>query len=319
MKKWFACASIAFSLSWMFPGLAQTPNADALAKYQGCDSGDKGHYTRDQRLGLCRAAVESGAFQGKELAMLHLDEWMILNAKNEEKLALAEVESALAAWRDIATDIAEYAGSYMARKKYDLAKAALDLAAKAQPENWHVRYRLAQWHLHRGEYDLAASENDSAMTAPLADSNVLQQRITILALRGDVAGAISGADNLVAKFPGSEIYYNFRCFLRGVLGIDLDKALADCNAALKIKPHSADVLDSRGLVYLRMGRYQESIADYDAAINLSEHPSPTSFYGRGLAEQQSGNAMSANADFQAAETLSPGIGKRFNSVALLVE
>jgi len=44
---------------------------------------------------------------------------------------------------------------------------------------------------------------------------------------------------------------NSRCWVRALLGKQLDQALDDCNAALTSEPESAEYLDSRGLVYLR--------------------------------------------------------------------
>ena len=48
----------------------------------------------------------------------------------------------------------------------------------------------------------------------------------------------------------------------------LQEALADCNEALKLKPDYINALDSRGFVQLRMGKYDEAIADYDAALQI---------------------------------------------------
>lgn len=318
MQTWAIGAVIGLCLLSAAPVLAQTPNADMQVAYTGCDA-PKQRLSNDQRLGLCNKAIASKAYQGKDLAMLYLDRWIVFNAKNEPSAAEADLNTALITWPDIATEAAAISVAYMQRNKYDLAKTGLDVIAKAQPGNGRVHYALAQWHLHQGEYDLAASDNDKAMSADPNNTDTLQQQAAVHALRGDPDGAVAIIDNLVAQHPDNASLHNYSCYLRGILGRDLDKALADCNAALKIKPEQSEVLDSRGLVYLRMGRFADSIADYNQAIRLANHPSPTSFYGRGLAEQQSGNSMSASADFGAAEALSPGIGKKFNTVAMLAE
>ena len=52
-------------------------------------------------------------------------------------------------------------------------------------------------------------------------------------------------------------------------------------------PDTAAFLDSRGLVRLRMGDLDKSIADYDAALKLQPH-SAWSLYGRGLAKGKKG-------------------------------
>lgn len=310
-------AAVGLCLLSVVPASAQTPDAATKAAFSGCDSPSKNHFSNDQRLGLCNTAIASKAYQGKDLSMLYLDRWIVLNAKHEASAAIADLDAALATWPDIATDAADISLAYMERDKYDLAKAALDNAAKARPENGRVHYALARWHLHQGEYEIAAAESDKALAAQPGDTDMLQQEATLHALRGDTGGAVAIVDKLVEQHPESPVFYNYSCYLRGVLGRELDKALADCNTALKMAPQDPDILDSRGLVYLRMGQWAQSVADYSEAIRLADHPSPTSFYGRGMAEQGSGNNMSATADLAAAEALSPGIGKKFNTVAML--
>ncbi|MFY8195172.1 MAG: tetratricopeptide repeat protein, partial [Novosphingobium sp.] len=41
--------------------------------------------------------------------------------------------------------------------------------------------------------------------------------------------------------------------------------------------NSSDSLDSRGVVYFRMGRFAEALADFDAALKLSSGVSGTMF------------------------------------------
>ena len=62
------------------------------------------------------------------------------------------------------------------------------------------------------------------------------------------------------------INYNDRCWARAVANIDVEAALADCNEALRLMPDFVPALDSRAFLHLRGGRFQEAIADYDAAI-----------------------------------------------------
>ena len=66
--------------------------------------------------------------------------------------------------------------------------------------------------------------------------------------------------------------------------------------------------DSRGLVYLRQGRYQKAIADYDAALDLSPKVA-WSLYGRGIARQRLGLTAAGQADIAAATALAPKIAE----------
>jgi tetratricopeptide (TPR) repeat protein len=86
--------------------------------------------------------------------------------------------------------------------------------------------------------------------------------------------------------------YNNRCWTRAATG-DLTNALADCNEALRLKPDLYDALDSRGLVYLKLGRYADAIRDYDTSLEKNPR-SVSSLFGRGVALKRSGGDGSAD-------------------------
>ena len=69
------------------------------------------------------------------------------------------------------------------------------------------------------------------------------------------------------------------------------------------RPHSAEVLDSRGLLYLRRGDYAKAIADYDAALSIKPKIA-WSLYGRGVAELRGGDKAKGQADIADATALS---------------
>ena len=100
--------------------------------------------------------------------------------------------------------------------------------------------------------------------------------------------------------PGTyRVYHN-----RGVeyleLG-DLNRALADFNVALRLKPGFAYLLNSRGKAYLAQGKIPEALADINQAI--AQNPKEVRFYiSRAEAELQAGMRNEAKADFQIACT-----------------
>jgi tetratricopeptide (TPR) repeat protein/predicted aspartyl protease len=107
---------------------------------------------------------------------------------------------------------------------------------------------------------------------------------------------------------------NARCWERALLGEDLAKALTDCNDALKLSakasPLSMRVLDSRGLVRLRLGDYDRSIADYDDSLKLAPK-NAWSLYGRGVAKMRKHKVPEGEADIAAASAIWPEIGEEF--------
>jgi predicted aspartyl protease/tetratricopeptide (TPR) repeat protein len=108
---------------------------------------------------------------------------------------------------------------------------------------------------------------------------------------------------------------NGRCWARALQGQELAAALSDCNTALKLSakqsPMSASVLNSRGLVRLRLGDYDKSIADYDDALKIAPK-SAWSLYGRGVAEMRSKRAPEGQADIAAATAIRATVADEFS-------
>jgi tetratricopeptide (TPR) repeat protein/predicted aspartyl protease len=107
---------------------------------------------------------------------------------------------------------------------------------------------------------------------------------------------------------------NNLCFSRAWLGQDLEKALNNCNDAFKLvpkaSPFSATVLNVRGLVRLRLGDYDKSIADFDASLKLSPR-SASALYGRGLAKIRNKKTAEGEADIADAVKIAPNIEEQF--------
>ena len=83
---------------------------------------------------------------------------------------------------------------------------------------------------------------------------------------------------------------NSRCWARAVLGRDLNKALADCNASLKPMPGDEDARQ-RASVRLKLG-ISDAVADYTAAL-AARPDMASSYYGRAAAEEAKGMAAEA--------------------------
>jgi len=115
---------------------------------------------------------------------------------------------------------------------------------------------------------------------------------------GEYEGAIADADQAAALLAGNRDVLNAQCWTRAVANRELEKARAACDASLALEVRPA-VLDSRGLVNLREGKWQEAWEDYDAAF--STDPALTgSLYGRGLAALALGRREEGDADLKRA-------------------
>ena len=88
---------------------------------------------------------------------------------------------------------------------------------------------------------------------------------------------------------------------------DLDKALGDCNAAVRAIPGNASFLDSRAFIHLRQKDDRAALADFDAALAI-DPKRPWALYGRSLAETHLGMTTEAARD----RALAVGLDKRMS-------
>jgi len=158
----------------------------------------------------------------------------------------------------------------------DLAMADVELALKAWPESYGARHLRAMLNQDAGRYELAVKD----------------------------------IDILIAREPDQAGLYNDRCWIRALANIDLDKALVDCEAAVKLSPGNPAILDSRGMVKLRQGNLAGAIADYDAALKIKPDQGG-SLFGRGVAKRRQGAKAAGDVDLAAARKIRPGIDKEY--------
>jgi tetratricopeptide (TPR) repeat protein len=90
----------------------------------------------------------------------------------------------------------------------------------------------------------------------------------------------------------------------------LQPALEDCNKALQSDPTGPATYDSRGLTYLKMGRFDAAIDDYNSALRF-EPKLASALYGRGLVKLKKGDKAGSDADISAAKEIQANIGDDF--------
>ncbi len=90
------------------------------------------------------------------------------------------------------------------------------------------------------------------------------------------------------------------CWIRAVRGHPLDRALDDCNGALRDDSENTDALGYRSFVYYRMGNNAAAIADCDGVLRKRQRDA-AALYVRGLAKLRSGDANGGNNDIAAAK------------------
>jgi Tfp pilus assembly protein PilF len=111
-------------------------------------------------------------------------------------------------------------------------------------------------------------------------------------------------------------YLAARCSARAGQGVNLSDALADCNLAIKLSPHSAVAYNARGLVYLKKGQNARAIHDYSASLALDKNQ-PSALFGRGIAEWHKDQLTPAKSDLSLARQSDPDIDNTYVLLGVL--
>jgi tetratricopeptide (TPR) repeat protein len=192
------------------------------------------------------------------------------------------------------------------RKK---AIADVDEALKLEPEMFEALLLRANMLILDHQPERAMQDIDKLVALKPDDPEVLTQEIAALTALHRSDEAVRLLDRLPIDLTDATDL-NDRCWVRATMNKELDNALADCDAALKLKPTSAEALDSRGLVHLRRGELDASIRDYDAALKLRPAQA-ASLFGRGVAKLEKGLTAAGQADLAAARRQSSEVEATF--------
>ena len=235
-----------------------------------------------------------------------------LMSRRELERAIADFDKACAMAPTEPSYFYQRGMAHWQAEQRDLAMADLDKAVKLKPDQIDVLMARAELRLSGHDTAGAAADLDAADRAASKESDL---RLEL----GDLYNRVDRLDAAVAQYDlwitshDGDAHMtealNDRCWDRALLGRDLDKALKDCDRAVRSSSKAAAVLDSRGLVHLRLGQYDKAVADYDAA--LAQQPKIAwSLYGRGLAKQRLGQKAAGQADLDAALALEPELPKK---------
>lgn len=228
-------------------------------------------------------------------------------------MALHESSEAAAAF-DRAVAVAPDAETYLTRANYrlwtDLAgkRADIESALKLAPTSRVALAMLAEAQMTAGQYAEAADSLTHAMAA-----HEVPEMVALRGIAYEKAGQTTRAQadfskaHALAKQPGE---LNNICWNLATHDVSLASALDDCNAAVAQEPTSYPARDSQGFVLMRLSRYRDAIASYDAALKINPLE-PDSLYGRGICELRAGKKARGRADIKKATALSYSIADQF--------
>jgi tetratricopeptide (TPR) repeat protein len=207
--------------------------------------------------------------------------------------------------------------AYFEKGQDDPAVADFTQALRLRPTDVLALLGRGQAYLDKNDQNDADKDFTAAIAASSNNPGVVSEVAEADRGAGRYEAAMAAFDASFAADPPADRrlgLLNARCWVRAEFGRELVKARADCDAAMALKPGNAAVLDSSGLVNLRLRRFDASITDYDAALAIRPRQAE-SLYGRGLAKLAAGKTGGQD-DLAAAKAVDPQVADTFAGFGL---
>ena len=232
---------------------------------------------------------------------------------DDRAAAIADLTQALALDPDEST----YLWRARLYRLSDPKKALEDIAAARaiNPASSQAAAQTAAIYVKQQRFDEALAAIEAALPLQKDRTDLLLEKSEILARSGKGQDAIAVMNKANQDKPGNSALLNGRCWTRALANLELEAALKDCTKAIELTESPSGIYDSRGLVYLRMQRYDDAIADLDAALRISPGIS-NSLFVRGVARSFTGATAQSKRDIADALLLNPDIEEEYARIGV---
>jgi len=231
--------------------------------------------------------------------------------------ALADLDRAC----ELAPDNAEYLYQrgiiHWQMQQRPPAMTDFNRAIELEPKDAPTLIARAELKLQTGDREGAGADLDAADAVMAKPAN---ERLTMAAVyeRLDLLEPATKQFDLWIAYHEADarlpVALNDRCWVKALRGVDLEAARKDCDTALNRAATGsafyAKIAGSRGLVFLRLGDYDKSIADYDASLKINAK-NAWSLYGRGLDKVRKQRPKEGQADMDQATAVRPQVAEEF--------
>lgn len=190
--------------------------------------------------------------------------------------------------------------------------ADIEAARKLDPDSDDAIGALADYKANHNQAEAAIALLDARIARAGSKDRVdwLANKANAQAEAGQKDAALATIDAALAEKPGSPNLLNTRCWLRGVGNQVLDGALKDCTKSIELSDSTTAALDSRAMVYYRLGRFDDALADLNAALDASPDLA-ASRYMRGVVLYRAGKKADGDRELARARLLNPQIDKEY--------
>lgn len=265
------------------------------------------------RLAELERSYAAGIKDDPENANAYIDRARFRAGTNDREGAIADFSKAIAI--DPATDTLIGRADAAAMTDTELAIADLKTVLERKPGSADAVARLTEIYQKNGQYDDALMLIEQVTPLQSDRTALVPIQAELLAVAGRGEEALRTIDAANAEKPGTPSLLNSACWVRAILSTQLDSALKSCTKAIELTDSGASILDSRGVVYFRMGRFDEAISDFDAALRIAPGLA-SSIYMRGLTKLVLDQREAGLRDLTDAKTIEPEIAKKYAAFGL---
>ena len=197
-------------------------------------------------------------------------------------------------------------------------KQDIDSGLALEPHATYANLSRAELESDSGQYNDAIDTLTNVLNDDKADGSqelVLVHRGIVHVKMGNqaLAKADFAQARATAKTPSQ---LNSVAWELAARNLALPTALTIIDEAIDKESDNYAILDSKAFILLRLGRYKESIAQYDAALKHDPN-GPSSLFGRGIAKRRAGQTAAGDADLNAARAAKAYVDTEFAEMGIV--
>lgn len=182
------------------------------------------------------------------------------------------------------------------------------------PRHARARYKRAEAHQRLGRYKEAIEDYNAAIEIDQSNPDYFHDRGLAYDRLGDLDRALADLNRAMKLRPDETHAIRTLVYARARANKELKEALADANRLIELDRKQAKRLGAsfhvRSFVHFRLGQWREAIADADTAISLHGNFAG-SFFVRGKAKIAAGDRQGGNRDIAAALNIDSDIADTF--------
>lgn len=218
--------------------------------------------------------------------------------------AITEMNKAIAAEPDRRDLKLFLANLEVVGEKYDEAVQGYQELLNKDPKNADLLFRLAESYRRKGDLNKAVDQLRLAAQAAPNNTKPLLMLAEILDGTGRAEQAQPIYEQILKIQPDHPVALNNLAYIKAEKGVDLEEALGMVRRAQQKDPHSDEIADTLGWIYIRKNLSEDAVRVFQD-LTTKEPKNPIFHYHFGMALQEKGDKTAARRELEEALKDSP--------------